>query len=118
MRNLGMFDHRITEARPAILDSEQFWKFHAWLPQTEVEKLNERIANGEARQIYPVQELQAAALIRIITFGAGHEYDVEAITRCAVCGVQISFQETAEELATCHTDKWQAYDELKHGRGI
>lgn len=103
------FDHRITEARPAILDSEGFWKYHDWVGTHQVWKLNDAIEKGLARRI------ETAGLETIITFGGGFHYDVEAVERCAVCGVQVSFLETAEDAPTCHGDRNEALAELDAG---
>lgn len=98
---LGKFDHKITEARAAIRDPEGFWTFGPWVDQQAVFAVNDDIGAGKAKLI---PSLHASP---IITFGRGFHYQVEAITRCAICGQHISFEETGE-LSACHADQHEA----------
>ncbi len=102
--SLDTFNYRINEARPAIMDSEGFWKFHAWVDQQKIWLLNDDIGSGKA------QLIPSGLDNPIITFGKGFHWQVEHVERCSVCGVQITFIETST-ISTCFADTSAATDD-------
>jgi len=99
--SLAKFDHKVTEARPAIMDSEGFWVFHVWVDQQKVWAINDDISKGRAKLIESSEDSP------IITFGNGFHWQVESISRCSVCSVQISYHETGD-FGACHADQLPA----------
>lgn len=100
---MKQFDHKITEARAAFRDPEDFWVFGDWVDAQKVFVINDDIEAGKARIITDAD----ADNMAIITFGGGYHWQVEHVTRCSVCGVQITFDETGQ-FGACNADQDQA----------
>ena len=103
------FDHYIREARPIIMDSEGFWKPHAWL-RADLEELRDSVADGIARLIY-----KKADSVAYITFGRGFHYEVEYVERCGECGVKLFHDEVHPDTGTCYDCAGAALDQLAVG---
>lgn len=84
------------------MDPEGFWTFAAWADQKTVARINDGIGLGNAKLIEG-----SNTDTPIITIGLGFHWQVEAIKRCAICGVQITFDETGE-FDACHADQHEA----------
>lgn len=98
------FDHFIVEARPAIMDTDGFWQFHDWL--ADVVRLNDLVEAGVARTITRRGEGQA-----VVSFGGGFHYDVEYVTACHICGIDLTHYETDPDTRSCHPCRKDALDQ-------
>lgn len=106
---MEQFDHRIADARTAFQDPEGFWEFGGWLASDKLADLNEGVGNGQARIIRPMGEDSF-----LVTFGAGIDYYVEAVTRCCRCLVRLWFEETTV-VGSCQGCESDVYAEAAAG---
>jgi len=108
--SLVRMDLVVTDGAHAVEDPEGFWTRGAYLTESEVVRLNEKIIRGEVTEVF-TSEFGAEWLV---SAGFGFNYFVHVATKCEGCGAGLVAAEAAyPNYPPVHEGCFRAYGRIR-----